>query len=87
MALAGIALGGDTGKGVSLLLNQLFVGSFLPLARHRVRSRAREQTQAGENRQGGTDTDGSVQGDLLAFTRRRQGAGAVGTEGDPVGYL
>lgn len=84
LALALVALGGDTGEWFGLLLPEPFVGSLLPLAGHGVRRRAGKQAHAGEQQEGGTDADGGVQGNLLALTRWRQRAGAVGTESDPV---
>lgn len=87
LALAGVALGRDTGKWVGLGLDQLLVGSLLPLAVHCRGRTAGEQAHGAEDEQRRADANGSVEGDLLALAGRGLGAGAVGAEGDPVGCL
>lgn len=85
LALALVALGGDTGEGVGPLLLEVLVGLLLPLPGHGVRSRAGERPHGGEDDEAGEEAEGSVESDLLALAGRSLGAGTVGTESNPVG--
>jgi len=87
VALAVVALGGETSKGVGLLGLEELVGSLLPLLGHGGRSGLGEGAHGSEDDEREEDTSGSVGEDLLALAGRGEGAGAVGTEGDVVGCV
>ena len=58
----------------------------LVLLGHSGRGLAAESAHRGEQGEAEQDADGSVEDDLPVLIRGRLGAGAVGAEGDPVGY-
>lgn len=86
-ARAGVAFGSVTGDGLHLLLLEVLVGLLLPLPVHGAGWWASELSDAPEREERHADTSDSVKENLLALTGRRNGAGTVGTEGDPVRSL
>jgi hypothetical protein len=63
---------------------EVLVRGLLPLLGHGAGSLLAEHTHGREHGEGGTDTDESVEGDLLALIRRTLGTGTVRTERNPV---
>lgn len=64
---------------------EILVGLFLPLLGHGVWCRLGEHATRAEEDQADEDADGDAQGNLLALIGRRQGAGPVRAERNPVG--
>jgi len=76
-ALAGVALGGDTGDGIGILVLKVLVRSLLVFLGHGVGGSAGEGTDGGEDSQAGSDGSGDTPEDTGALTGGGASAGTV----------
>ena len=79
-----VAFGGE-GKGLLSHL-EVLVRRLLVLLGHGGRRLAAEGAESGEYGEADDETNAGVEDDLLVLIRGGLGTGAVGTEGDPVGW-